>query len=104
MTSLSKPKIGRPIGSKNKPSKITLTSTEVMIANKLGVKTEDYAKEKINFIKEDKKARVAAAKTDRLNSLGYQQSLLERVRNLEHQAVGYRAVISYLSHQLGLKQ
>ena len=45
-----------------------------------------------------------AAQDARLNDLAYQQTLLARIKNLEHQAVGYRAVISYLSHQLGLKE
>jgi hypothetical protein len=50
-----------------------------------------------------KKPKVAAANNDRLNDLRYQQELLARIKNLEHQAIGYRAVISYLSHQLELK-
>jgi hypothetical protein len=72
-TSLFK-KVGRPLGSKNKPNK---------------------------------KEKLPADQDARLNDLAHQQALLEhmgRIKNLEHQAIGYRAVISYLSHQLGLKQ
>jgi len=71
-------KIGRPVGSKNKTNKIEL-------------------------VKVVKKPKVAAANKDRLNDLRFQQELLARIKNLEHQAIGYRAVISYLSHQLELK-
>ena len=103
--SLSKPvkRIGRPLGSKNKPKakKVILSSAEVELANKVGVSTQDYAKQKIKLAK---KPKVAAANNDRLNDLRYQQELLARIKNLEHQAIGYRAVISYLSHQLELKQ
>jgi hypothetical protein len=78
--SLSKPvkKMGRPVGSKNKTNKIEL-------------------------VKVVKKPKAAAANNDRLNDLRFQQELLARIKNLEHQATGYRAVISYLSHQLELK-
>jgi len=74
---ITKKKVGRPLGSKNKPNK---------------------------------KEKVPADQDARLNDLSQQhqqQVLLEhmgRIKNLEHQAVGYRAVISYLSHQLGLKE
>jgi tetrahydromethanopterin S-methyltransferase subunit F len=71
-------KIGRPVGSKNKTNKIEL-------------------------VKVVKKPKVAAANKDRLNDLNYSHELLARIKNLEHQAIGYRAVISYLSHQLELK-
>jgi tRNA A37 N6-isopentenylltransferase MiaA len=100
--SLSEPvkKIGRPVGSKNKPKKIILTRSEVELANKVGVSTEDYAKQKLAL---RKKPKVAAANKDSLNDLRFQQELLARIKNLEHQAIGYRAVISYLSHQLELK-
>ena len=103
MTSLSDnpKKLGRPVGSKNKPKKIILTRGEVELANKMGVKTEDYAKHKLKL---GKKRKPAAAKTERLNDQLNQQSLLAKIRNLEHQAVGYRAVISFLCHQLELKQ
>jgi hypothetical protein len=110
-TSLSeviKKKVGRPLGSKNKPKKIILSRSEVEFANKVGVSTKDYAKQKIKINKETKK--LEATKDARLNDLAQQhqqQALLEhmgRIKNLEHQAVGYRAVISYLSHQLGLKE
>jgi len=71
---ITKKKVGRPLGSKNKPNK---------------------------------KEKLPANQDARLNDLVHQQALLEhmgRIKNLEHQAVGYRAVISYLSHQLGLKE
>jgi hypothetical protein len=93
-------KVGRPVGSKNKPKKIILTRSEVELANKVGVSTEDYAKQKLKL---SKKRKPAAANKDRLNDLNYSHELLARIKNLEHQAIGYRAVISYLSHQLELK-
>ena len=70
--------MGRPVGSKNKTNKIEL-------------------------VKVVKKPKAAAANNDRLNDLRFQQELLARIKNLEHQATGYRAVISYLSHQLELE-
>lgn len=95
--SLSKPvkKVGRPLGSKNK--KIILSRPEV---TKIGISTADYAKQKIKL---NKKPQVTRPNKERLNDLSYQQELLVRIKNLEHQGIGYRAVISYLSHQLELK-
>jgi len=114
-------KLGRPVGSKNKPKakKIILTRGEVELANKMGVKTEDYAKQKLTL---SKKRKPAAAKSkpfkrpvneqhkviaklldDNLLFMKDNKELVTRINNLEHQAIGYRAVISYLSHQLELK-
>jgi len=77
-----------------------LTRGEIEVANKFGISKENYAKQKLKL---SKKRKPAAANKDRLNDLSYQQELLARIKNLEHQAIGYRAVISYLSHQLELK-
>jgi hypothetical protein len=122
MTSLSdtpKKKLGRPVGSKNKPKKIILTSTEVKIANKLGVKTEDFAKQKL-ILSRKRKPAAAATKSFKRITLDQQRAydsilndniqlmmdnkeLVNRINNLEHQAIGYRAVVSYLENQVGLR-
>ena len=70
-----KRKVGRPKGSKNKTSKTTVLTRE--------------AKQKVVSNILDLHGDVA-----RLNT---------KVANLEHQIIGYKALISYLEFQLGLK-
>jgi len=112
-------KLGRPVGSKNKPKKIILTRAEVEVANKMGVKTEDYAKQKLKLSR--KRKPVAAANKsfkrpvndqhkviaqlldDNLKFMRDNKELVNRINNLEHQAIGYRAVVSYLESQIGLR-
>ena len=67
--------MGRPKGSKNKTSKTTVLTRE--------------AKQKVVSNILDLHGDVA-----RLNA---------KVANLEHQIIGYKALISYLEFQLGLK-
>ena len=119
MGSVIKKKRGRPVGSKNKPKTtkvIRLTKAQVDLAKKVGVSVEQYAREKLKL---DRKPRRKTLKVNwellakqlqtALNDeIGENQGLTKRiddlsyqVANLEHQAIGYRAVISYLENQLG---
>lgn len=120
MTSLSKKPVakkrGRPVGSKNKPKKIILSRTEVDLASKLGVTPVQLAKEKLKLTKKRKPA--AASKTFKqsdtdaavhrlmdanLSLIKDNNQLLKVINNLEHQIIGFRAVISYLENQAGLR-
>jgi predicted AAA+ superfamily ATPase len=118
-------KRGRPLGSKNKPKvkTVRLTQTQVDLCKKMGVTPVQYAKSLIKIEKQEKtalakKKRVSVKKvnwellakqlqtalndeirenqglSERINNLNYQ------VANLEHQAIGYRAVVSYLENQI----
>ena len=113
MTSPSK--VGRPKGAKNKPKKIILTATQVAVADKLGITTEELAKATVTAKRKaiSKKQSVSMKErweqnrkliTDNLQLMDDNSVLLSQVTNLEHQIVGYRAVISYLENQLGLKR
>ena len=118
-------KRGRPVGSKNKPKvkTVRLTQTQVDLCKKMGVTPAQYAKSLIKIEKQEKaalarKKRALVKKvnwellakqlqtalndeflenkglSERINNLNYQ------VANLEHQAIGYRAVVSYLENQI----
>lgn len=111
-------KRGRPAGSKNKTKTVKtvrLTNAEVLLANKMGVPVEQYAKEKValnkkprpitkkvNWEKLAKQLQTALNEEiiengglfEKIDKLNYQ------VANLEHQAIGYRAVVSYLENQI----
>jgi hypothetical protein len=109
-------KRGRPVGSKNKPKVVKVTQAEVKVAKKLGVPIEQYAKERIAL---DRKPRTKAKVVDweklckhlqtaLRDEFADNEKLLTRVKdlefkvaNLEHQAIGYRAVVSYLENRLG---
>jgi hypothetical protein len=121
MTSLSKPvakKRGRPVGSKNKPKKIILSRTQVELARKLGVTPVQLAKEKLKLTKKRKPAAASKsfkqAELQRLRKVGEivgknielmkdNTELVSHINNLEHQIIGFRAVISYLEKQAGLR-
>ena len=108
-------KRGRPVGSKNKPKTIRITKVEADLAKKMGVSVTQYAKEKVKLNRKPRKTAVKVnwerlAKqlqtalhdeirdnqglSERIDNLNYQ------VANLEHQAIGYRAVVSYLENQI----
>jgi predicted AAA+ superfamily ATPase len=118
-------KRGRPVGSKNKPKvkTVRLTQTQVDLCKKMGVTPAQYAKSLVKIEKQEKaalarKKRALVKKvnwellakqlqtalndeflenkglSERINNLNYQ------VANLEHQAIGYRAVVSYLENQI----
>jgi hypothetical protein len=120
MTSLSDTPVqkvkraGRPKGSKNKPKKVILTATQVTLANKLGVSAEQLAKETLNAKRQqtinkqsismqERWNRIKKLTDDNIQLMDDNSVLLSQVTNLEHQIVGYRAVISYLENQLGLR-
>lgn len=111
-------KRGRPVGAKNKSKTVKtvhLTNAEVLLAKKMGVSVEQYAKEKValskkprNIIKKVNWEKLAkqlqTALNDEIvenNNLFKQiDELKYQVANLEHQAIGYRAVVSYLENQI----
>lgn len=111
-------KRGRPVGAKNKSKTVKtvrLTNAEVLLAKKMGVSVEQYAKEKVALSKKpstiikkvnwEKLAKqLQTALNDEIvdnNNLFKQiDELKYQVANLEHQAIGYRAVVSYLENQI----
>lgn len=111
-------KRGRPVGSKNKPKTtkvIRLTQGQVNLAKKIGVSVEDYAKarlelenkprklvKKVNWEKLAKQLQTALNDEIVENQAILRQidDLKYQVANLEHQAIGYRAVVSYLENNL----
>jgi hypothetical protein len=117
-------KRGRPLGSKNKPKvkTVRLTHTQVALAKKMGVSPEQYARSLIKIEKQEKAAAVrkkrAVVKKFDWEGLARQleDALKEEIRNnnelternadlnfqvsnLVHQAIGYRAIISYLENK-----
>jgi replicative DNA helicase len=122
-------KRGRPVGSKNKSKEdvtlnkiVRLTSAQVAIAKSMGISPEQYAR---SLIKLEKQEKAAAARKKRevvkkfdweglarqLESLLKEEikhndelnikatDLSHQVSNLAHQAIGYRAIISYLENK-----
>jgi tRNA A37 N6-isopentenylltransferase MiaA len=111
-------KRGRPVGSKNKPKTtktIRLTNAQVVLANKMGVPVEQYAKELValnnkpkNTVKKFNWERLAKQLQTALNDEIVENNglfkeiddLKFQVANLKHQAIGYRAVVSYLENKI----
>lgn len=77
---LNRPKRGRPVGSKNKPA--------------AKVKT---------FKQSDSDAAVHNLMDANLKLIGDNNQLLKAIENLQHQIIGFRAVVSYLEVQAGIK-
>ena len=117
-------KRGRPVGSKNKPKTktIRITHTQAALAKKMGLTPVQYAKSLVDLEKQEKaalarKKRASVKKFDweglarQLEDALKQEirnnnELTERnadlnfqVSNLVHQAIGYRAIISYLENK-----
>jgi hypothetical protein len=89
-------KRGRPIGSKNKRYKKP--------AMKKGIgETTTFKQLNAEAGRVAKKERELALLREHAELLMERSTLKIKVANLEHQAIGYRAVISYLEHQLGKK-
>jgi hypothetical protein len=111
-------KRGRPVGSKNKPKTvktIRLTNAQVLLAKKMGVPIEEYAKQIANLKNKPRTVirKVSWEKLAKQLQTALNDEILEngnlfrqiddlkfQVANLEHQAIGYRAVVSYLENQI----
>jgi hypothetical protein len=91
-------KRGRPVGSKNKVVR-KVAGKEFVFKNK---KEAAAPKSFKRITLEQQKAYDTIIK-DNINLTMDNKELVNRINNLEHQSIGYRAVISYLSHQLELK-
>jgi hypothetical protein len=78
-------KRGRPLGSKNK-------RTRTVAGKKYTFKKKAFKQPKIN-----------QSDAHKILLTTLVQELTDRIKSLEHQSVGYRAVISYLEHKLGTK-
>jgi hypothetical protein len=117
-------KRGRPAGSKNKPKTriIRMTKAQVALGKKLGVTPEQYAKSLVDVEKKEKAAlaRKKRATVKKFDWEGLARQLEEALKqeirnnnelnekvsdlnfqasNLVHQAIGYRAIISYLENK-----
>ena len=114
--------MSRTVGAKDKKprkkpvKKILVTKSQVDLAQKLGVPLETYVKEKIKLSK-PRKPRAAKVNWERLarnlqtalrDEIVENQkratdidTLLFKIRSLEHQVIGFQAVISYLETKSG---
>ena len=96
---------------------IKLTSAQVSIARKLGIPVETYAKELVKASRKPRKPRQKKIDWEKLakdlqKALRDEivenqaratdiETLLFKVRSLEHQVIGFQAVISYLETKSG---
>ena len=91
------------VAVKSKRKVIRISKTQANLAKRLNVPIEDYAKQLAN------PQPLSHIQKNLARSLGMSTSeyashvLAEKVSDLEHQIIGFRAVISYLENQLGLK-
>ena len=118
--------MSRTIGAKDKaprkspvrkPKKIKLTKAEVDLAAKMGVTPQQLAIEKLKLQRKPRKPRATKVNWERLarnlqtalrDEIVENQkrandidALLFKIRSLEHQAIGFQAVISYLETKSG---
>ena len=119
--------MARTIGAKDKkprkspvrkPKSITLTLSQVQAANHLDIPVEAYAKELVKLKRKPRQPRIKKqidwerlaknlqkALHDEIkeneNIRNVVSSLDFKVRSLEHQVIGYQAVISYLESKNG---
>jgi hypothetical protein len=100
-----------------KPKRVMLTKTEVDFAAKLGVTPQQLAVEKIKLQRKPRKPRATKVNWERLarnlqtalrDEIVENQkrandidALLFKIRSLEHQVIGFQAVISYLETKSG---
>jgi predicted transcriptional regulator len=82
MAKAKAPKRGRPVGSKNKAKPAAKVKT---------------------FKQPDSDAAVHSLMDANLKLIGDNNQLLKAIENLQHQIIGFRAVVSYLEVQAGLK-
>ena len=99
-----------------KPKKIILSKAEVDLAAKLGITPEQLAREKIELMKLKRNVRTQKINWEKLaknlqtalrDEMDENQkrandieTLLFKIKSLEHQVVGFQAVISYLESKL----
>ena len=76
------PKRGRPVGSKNKAKPAAKVKT---------------------FKQSDSDAAVHSLMDENLRLISDNRQLIKVIENLEHQIIGFRAVVSYLESQAGLR-
>jgi hypothetical protein len=107
----AKKKVGRPLGSKNKPKKITLSASEVGFAKTMNVPLGEFAKVKLTKSKPAAASRASFKQAEHqralhnivdenLRLLEENQQFRNQIASLNHQIVGFRAVISYLENRL----
>lgn len=100
-----------------KPKKIMLTKTEVDFAAKIGVTPQQLAIEKLKLQRKPRKPRATKINWEKLakelqtalrDEIVENQkrshdidTLLFKIKSLEHQAIGFQAVISYLETKSG---
>jgi len=113
MTNTTK-KRGRPLGSKNKPKRYAVSQSQLAIAKKLGINTEDFVREAIKQkvikpIKTDWEKLAKRLQEALESQIEDYKELEEHVFTLEKEASehveSYRrciTVISYLETKLGL--
>lgn len=77
-------KRGRPLGSKNKPKIVRLTSTQVALGKKLGVSPEQYAKSLIKIQKQEK-ASLARKKRASIKKVDWEKLSKELHESLKSQ-------------------
>lgn len=109
----AKKKLGRPLGSKNKPKKVTLSASEVAFAQTVNVPLGEMAKVKFKRSKPAAVSRASFKQAEHQRALHNivdenlrlqeaNRNLTSKVENLNHQVIGFRAVISYLENRLGM--
>ena len=77
-------KRGRPVGSKNKPKIVRLTSTQIALGKKLGVSPEQYAKSLIKIQKQEK-ASLARKKRASIKKVDWEKLSKELHESLKSQ-------------------
>lgn len=108
----AKKKLGRPLGSKNKPKKITLSASEVGFAKTMNVPLGEFAKVKLtkkpaaasraSFKQAEHQRALHNIVDENLRLLEENQQFRSQIASLNHQIVGFRAVISYLENRLDI--
>jgi folylpolyglutamate synthase/dihydropteroate synthase len=71
--------MARPKGSTNKPKVVKITKVEADLANKLGITTEQFAKEKLKLNRTPRKPRVAKVDWEKL-AKQLQQALAAEIK------------------------
>jgi hypothetical protein len=93
------PKRGRPKGSKNKPKPMIFKLLDEQIKTGKKMSAQD---KRTKAFKRSQDQAVHNLLDDNLKLMGDNKQLLNMIDNLNHQIIGFRAVISYLENRLGL--